>query len=119
MRSRWAARVAESGDQARTWAIAATAVAGLGGPGRVRQRRPGRPEPTLAAVPTAEPWQAEANWWRRVEHEGRGLLRSAATDSGPVLGAVVVMAADARRVQAALASAARGGGALEAYDAVV
>jgi hypothetical protein len=73
----------------------------------------------LAAVPAAEPWLAEADWWRRVEREGRVLLQSSATDSGPMLGAVVVMAADGRRVRAALASAARGGLALEAYDAVV
>ena len=39
-------------------------------------------------------------------------------DSGPVLGAVAVMAADARRVRAALEIAARGGGPLEAFDAV-
>jgi hypothetical protein len=46
------------------------------------------------------------------------LLRSSAFESDPVLGAVAMMAADARRVRAALASAARGGIAVEAYDAV-
>jgi hypothetical protein len=47
------------------------------------------------------------------------LLRSSGPDSRPVLGAVVVMAADARRLWAALEIAARGGDAMEAYLAVV
>jgi hypothetical protein len=97
MRARWAARLAASGDRVRIWATAAAAV--------------------LRSAP--QPWEAEADWWRRVESDARVLLRSAATDSDPVLGAVAVMAADARRVRAALASAARGGEALEAYDALV
>ena len=103
MRARWAARVAVSGDRARAWASAASAVL----------------RPALPSAPAAQPWEAEAGWWRGVEGDGRVLLRSAATDSGPVLGAVAVMAADARRVRAALACAARGGEALEAYDALV
>jgi hypothetical protein len=119
IRARWADRVAMSGDRARAWATAGAAVASLGGPGRPRQIRPGRPRSTLTAdVLAAEPSQAEADWWRRVEREGRVLLRSSGTDGGPVLGAVVVMAADARRLRAALASAARGGRVLEAYDAL-
>jgi hypothetical protein len=119
MRTRWAARVAGSGDRTWAWATSAAAVASLAGPGGPRQNRPERRPSTLAAVPAAEPWQAEADWWRRVEREGRALLQSSATDRGPVLGAVAVMAADGRRVRAALASAARGGLALEAYDAMV
>jgi hypothetical protein len=119
LRARWAARLAASGDPLRTWASAAAAMASLAIPGHARQSRPNRPRPALTAVPAAEPWQAEADWWRRVERDGRALLRSSATDSGPVLGAVVVMAADARRIRAALASAARGGGPLETYDALV
>ena len=123
MRARWATRVASTGDQARTWASSAAAIAALATPGGQPRGRPGRPQPPLTAVPAAEPWEAEADWWRRVDREGRVLLRSAATDSGPVLGAVAVMAADARRVRVALACAARGGAsrrglALEAYDAV-
>jgi hypothetical protein len=119
MRARWAARVAASGEQARAWATAAAAVASLAGPGSPRPGRPGRPRsPVPAAAPAAQPWQAEADWWRRVEREGRALLRSSATDSGPVLGAVALMAADARRIRIALACAARGGAPLEAYDAL-
>jgi hypothetical protein len=98
MRTRWAERVATSGDQASGWAAAAEAL--------------------LRPVEPARPWEAETDWWRRVEREARTLLRSSATDGGPVIGAVVVMAADARRVRAALANAARGGRALEYFDAV-
>ncbi len=119
LRTRWADRVAVSGDRARAWAASAAAIASLDSPGRSRLTRSGRPLSTLEpAVPAVEPWRAEADWWRRVEREGRALLRSSATDSGPVLGAVAVMTADARRVSAALASAARGGLALETYDAL-
>jgi len=139
MRANWAARVAASGGQARTWATAAAVVlrsaepsaraaAAAGGraggysrpSAAARLPNPGRPRTSAAeAAAATEPWQAEAGWWHRVEGEGRVLLRSSATDSSPVLGAVAVMAADARRVRAALASAARGGQALEAYDAMV
>jgi len=138
MRARWAARVAVSGDRARTWATAAAALLRSAAPtapvtaataGRsaadprlsamARLPSRGRPPASGLADQAAQPWEAEAGWWRHVESDGRVLLRSAATDSGPVLGAVAVMAADARRVRAALASAARGGQALEAYDALV
>ncbi|HTX85847.1 MAG TPA: hypothetical protein VME44_26990 [Streptosporangiaceae bacterium] len=119
LRTRWAARLTGSGEPVRTWASAAADVASLDISGHSRQGRPSRPRLTLAAAPAGEPWQAEADWWRRVEREGRVLLHSSVTDSGPVLGAVAVMAADARRVRAALACAARGGLALEAYDALV
>ncbi len=131
MRERWAARIASSGGQAAAWAAAASALLRTGEPGppastpvpdagRSGRRVPGRlrPLPT-AARPVAEPWQAEADWWRRVEADGLVLLRSAGPDSGPVLGAVIVLAADARRVRAALELAARGGAPVEAYDAVV
>jgi ATP synthase (C/AC39) subunit len=131
MRTRWAARVAASGDRARVWATAASALLRTGEPTspgtpavshtdlsgrRLRGMRPPAPWPT---GPTAEPWQAEADWWRRVEADGFALLRSAGPDSGPVLGAVIVMVADARRVRAALELAARGGAPVEAYDAMV
>jgi len=105
LRTRWAARVAAIGDPARAWATAAAALL--------------TPDAQSAAAgPVVTPWQAEAAWWRRVEREGRTLLRSSRLDSSPVLGAAMVMAADARRVRAALEIAARGGLAMEAYDAV-
>ncbi len=108
MRRRWAARVTTSGDRARAWATAAMEL--------LRSAEPSGD--ASAARGAADSWRAEADWWRRVEADGRVLLRSSVSDSDPVLGAVVVMAADARRVLAALACAARGGLALEAYDAV-
>jgi hypothetical protein len=144
MRTRWAARIAASGDRAGAWAAAAVAQLGeLPGPARTGARAEpgagraragtglGRPvragkaatarpiAPQAAGASLVPPWQAEADWWRQVERDGRALLRSSQTSSEPVLGAVVVMAADARRVRAALGCAARDGRALEAYDAVV
>jgi hypothetical protein len=147
LRARWAARVAECGDPARTWAAGAAAlliagerfaagrqlppaVAG-GAPGLLGQaaeaatfgelaaRLPARIRWVLDGVSSpGDLWRAEVAWWARVERDGFMLLRTSGLDSGPVLGAVAVLAADARRVRAALEIAARGGGPLEAYDAV-
>ncbi|WP_067798869.1 hypothetical protein [Actinomadura formosensis] len=66
----------------------------------------------------AELWRAEARCWSRMERDGEALLRGSEFGAGPVLGAVAVLAADARRVRAALETAARGGGPAGAYDAV-
>lgn len=129
LRTRWAARVAAHGGRAGTWATEAAALlrsgeseapAGPLSPIRPRRGRRGLAvvPPLSAAGPAGAPWQAEADWWRRAEAEGRTLLRSSGLDSDPVLGAVAVMAADARRVRAALGVAARGGLAVEAYDAL-
>jgi hypothetical protein len=110
--------------QGRAQAVRRRVSPGRSGPAAGARPRPPRPASDVAAEPVqaeplhADPWQAEAAWWRQVEHEGRALLRSSATSSEPVLGAVIVMAADARRVRAALGCAARGGRPLEVYDAV-
>jgi hypothetical protein len=63
-------------------------------------------------------WRAEAGWWARVERDGFMLLRTSALDRPSVLGGIAILAADAHRGRAALEIAARGGGPLEAYDAV-
>jgi hypothetical protein len=65
-------------------------------------------------------WRAEAAWHRRVERDGFGLLQSSRPGRGVVVGAVAVLAVDAWRVRAALASAARGGtsAVLEVFDEV-
>jgi hypothetical protein len=148
MRSRWAARVAAAGEPARSWAAGAEALllagqrfppgheardAGAGGaPGALGpatagavtledlgRRLPARARWVLAGISSPDDlWRAEAAWWVRVERDGFRLLRTSGFDRRPVLGAVAVMAADARRVRAALEIAARGGGPLEAYDAV-
>jgi hypothetical protein len=129
LRTRWAARGAAYGGRAGTWATEASVLLRSGepeapadppSPGGPRRGMRGLPlaPPPVAARPAADPWQAEADWWRRAEDEGRTLLRGSGLDSDPVLGAVAVMAADARRVRAALGVAARGGLGLEAYDAL-
>ena len=56
-------------------------------------------------------WEAEPRWWKRVEDDGRALLTGSGFSAGPVVGAVAVLAADARRTGAALELAARGGAA--------
>ncbi|MCO5967790.1 hypothetical protein [Actinoallomurus soli] len=61
-------------------------------------------------------WAAEARWWTRVERDAADLLAGAGHGPEPVLGAVALLAADARRVRAALELAARGG-SVEAFDA--
>src|SRR5579875_3622395 len=66
----------------------------------------------------ADLWRAEAGWWARLERDGHALLGGSGLDVRPVLGSVAVLAADARRVRSALESAARGSGAIGAYDAV-
>jgi hypothetical protein len=123
MRSRWAARVAAAGEPARSWAAGAEALL-LAGQRAVTLDDLGRSLPArarwvLAGISSPDDlWRGEAAWWARVERDGVRLLRTSGFDRRPVLGAVAVMAADARRVRAALEIAARGGGPLEAYDAV-
>jgi hypothetical protein len=147
IRARWAARVAACGDPARTWAAGAAALllagerfaagravhpavtdslSGLLGQAaaastldELASGLPAQARWALAGISLpADLWRAEAAWWARVEGDGSRLLRTSGLDSETVLGAVAVMAADAWRVCAALEIAARGGGPLEAYDAV-
>ena len=63
-------------------------------------------------------WRAEAAWWHRVERDAFGMLRMPSFSPTPVTGAVAVLAVDAWRVRAALGAAARGGTALEVFDAL-
>ncbi|MFJ7910486.1 hypothetical protein [Kitasatospora sp. NPDC096204] len=65
-----------------------------------------------------ELWRAEARWWEVLEQDGRELLRDSRYGLAPVVGAVAVLSADAWRVRAALELAERGGGPLEAFDAL-
>lgn len=146
MRARWAARVAELGDPARTWAAGAAAllVAGerfaagraidpavmrsafrlLGAAadraatlGELAGGLPAQARWVLTGITSpAGLWRAEAALMSRVEQDGLLLLRSSGMNRGVVLGAVAVMACDAWRVRAALELAARGGAPLEAYD---
>ena len=148
VRVRWAQRIAALGGQAADWAAAGlvlllageqftagraagpllrAAVASMVGTAaadaatfdELADRMPDRLAWVLTDVPEpTELWRAEAAWWRRVEQDGIALLHKSGFNAEPVLGAAVVLAADARRVRAALELAARGGGPLEAYDAV-
>jgi hypothetical protein len=63
-------------------------------------------------------WRAEAAWWAQTERDGHALAACTGFDRRPVIGAAAVLAADARLVRAALEVAARGGGAMGAFDAV-
>jgi hypothetical protein len=67
---------------------------------------------------SADLWQAEAGWWRRVERDGFALARRSNPGQTVLVGAVAMMAADAWRVRAALELAARGGRPVEVFDAV-
>lgn len=144
MRISWAGRVAAVSSTARPWAAGALAL--LVARERFLEGRPApTPPPNLAwrdssrATSPAELarrlpkeaawplhgvggehdlWTAEARWWARVEREGTDLLSGGGHGLASVLGAVAVLAADARRVRAALELAARGGSA-EVFDAFV
>jgi len=128
--ARPAANVGDSDTGAVSSTVSSTVLAGartLLGPAAVsagtlstlRDALPSQARWALAGVSSPDGlWLAEAAWWTRVAADGRALLRASGPDNGPVLGSVAVLAADARRVCAALEAAARGGGALEAYDAV-
>ena len=148
LRARWAQRIAELGEPAQTWAASALALllagqrfgpertanpvlssvaatllgpraAAAGTPDELVRWLPGRLSWVLEPVTDpADLWLAEAAWWTRTERDGRELLAGSGLDRRPVLGAVVVLAADARRVGAALEIAARGGGPMGVFDAV-
>mgnify|MGYP000094200954 FL=1 len=56
-------------------------------------------------------WQGEVRWWRRVERDAAAMTRGARQARAVVIGAAALLAADARRVLAALETAARRGDA--------
>jgi hypothetical protein len=147
LRAMWARRVAALGEPARTWAAAAIVLLlaserfAAGRPdnpaltsvavtliGRATGARtidefaeamPNRLSWVLSpGTAAADLWRNEVVWWHRVEEEGLGLLAAAGYGRKPVVGAAVVLAADARRLGSALELAARGGGSAEGLDAV-
>lgn len=129
LRARWAERVAELGEPARTWAATAVALLLAGerftagrspepalqsaavrllGRGaadaasvdELSARLPGRLAWVLEPVSSdTDLWLAEAAWWARLERDGLALLGGPGFDAQPVLGAAAVLAADARRVE--------------------
>lgn len=56
-----------------------------------------------------ELWRAERAWWLRLERDAAALLKGHSLGRETVLGAAALLVADSRRVQGALARAARGG----------
>jgi hypothetical protein len=147
MRASWAARVATLPAPAPAWAAAGVAllVAGekfaagrdlpdsaraqisslLGGAALqaatfddLTRALPGQAGWVLPPGTTAGGlWQAEAQWWARLESDGFTLLTTSGFGVEPVLGAAAVLAADVWRLRAALEMAARGG-SLDTYDAI-
>jgi hypothetical protein len=96
----------------RRWAAATTLPA-------LRDSLPGRAQWALRDVDRpSDLWRAEARWWGRLHADGTLLLSGSAFGLRRVAGAVALMAVDAWRTRAALEVAARGGAALEAFDAV-
>jgi hypothetical protein len=74
-----------------------------------------------ALTDTAEPeelWRAESRWWARLAEDGLSLSRANRFGPDPVIGSVLLLAADAWRTRAALEIAANGGHPLEVFDAV-
>jgi hypothetical protein len=73
--------------------------------------------PDRAAWPLAgleegeELWRGEVRWWRRVERDAEAMIHAGRAGRIVVIGAAALLAADARRVLAALEAAARGAGA--------
>ena len=65
-----------------------------------------------------ELWRGEVVWWSRVETDGFQLLGRPGFSRGRTIGSVAVLATDAWRCRAAVQLAARGGGPMDAYDAV-
>ncbi len=64
---------------------------------------------SLEDVPEIESlWRAEARWWMRIERDATVMARSPREGREVAIGAVALLVADARRVIAALAAAARG-----------
>lgn len=148
IRVSWAVRVAKGAPTAADWAGAGAALvvarekflAGRGLTEPVAQRvRALLGTPALAATSLAEfalalprrlrwslidvttpagLWQAENRWWERVERDGFELSHQPRFSSSAVAGTVALLAADARRVRAALELAARGGAPIEAFDAL-
>lgn len=66
-----------------------------------------------------ELWRAEARWWARCEQEAHALMQGAVASRRVVIGAVALLACDARRVATALEAVVRRGlpGVREVLDA--
>lgn len=80
---------------------------------------PDRAARALRAIDgAADLWQAESRWWTGVESDAATLAARPRPDPSAGVGTVALLAADARRVRAALAVAARGADGAGVIDAV-
>lgn len=148
MQLAWASRVASGVPQARAWAMGGAALVvarerfvlgrslpdpslrraaallgtDLAGPASLAELARSLPgEASWAVAGVAEPedlWQAETRWWTRVERDGLALMHRPGFGPDAVVGAVALLAVDARRAQAAQQIAARGGHPVEVFDAL-
>jgi hypothetical protein len=137
LRLGWARRILDAAPETRRWVSAALALL-LGREILVAGRPPdllplaqARLRPTgwerattlpelVASLPgeaawafegveqATELWRAEARWWDKVESEAERMVRRSRPGREVVIGAVTLLAADARRVIGALEAAARG-----------
>lgn len=145
LRIRWAGQVRSIVPEALTWTDGGLAlyVARLGGREEVAPSGRSSEAPWLRAglaapgiielgallPPTAawalegverveDLWQAEVRWWERIERDALAMLRGRHQRQAAAVGMAALMAADARRVCAALEAAARGRIGREMFDAV-
>ena len=147
LRFRWAAWVAGSVPEAEIWAAAAatllaarlrfvappsvlplqaTRVPGLPG----EWANAGSPAVLMTMVPrsvgwvldgvtqASDLWTAEARWWSRVRRDASETMVRSQHGAPLIVAVVALLAYDAWLTRAALASAARGPWAREAFDAV-
>jgi hypothetical protein len=91
----------------------------LRGPAELATLAPALPRSVqwaLEGVSTGDDlWRAEAHWWKRVEDQARLMMTSARWGPAVPIGCVLLLAADAHRMQMALESAWRGGDMREVY----
>jgi hypothetical protein len=147
LRLAWARRLLADAPEARAWALGgialllardlafgrrltglpgalpsglATRVEGAADIAELARQLPDDAAWALADIHAPEQlWIAEWRWWQRVEQDAWRLVRGGAGGPPVVTGTAALLAVDAHRIAAALATAAHGGtnAALEMFDA--
>ncbi|MBX7431089.1 hypothetical protein JDV09_03040 [Mycobacterium sp. Y57] len=99
--------------------VLGTAALGAGDLTSFAAALPSRARWSVAGIQDAgELWRGEARWWTRLERDGFQLVAGTGFGRARPVGTAAVLAADAWRCRAAVHLAARGGGPMEAYDAL-